>query len=1574
MADDSTKLTIQIETILRGLDRTLRGLSQVERSLKSIAGARPSGNTAAGFDRAAAAAQKLQLQQQRLAVQAQEISNRQERARQATERLALAQQRLTDAEERQQRVLSGSSRQFSALGNSLRSIGQGLSSVGASLSVAVTAPLVALGATVVDAATRLDSLKRGLTAIVGSSDEASRQLARLTQIAKLPGIGFEEAIQGSIRLQAVGFSAKDAERALRQFSNAVALTGGGRSELERVTIQLGQLAAKGKVLSQDLRPIIEAAPAVGRALLQAFGTVNADDIQALGLSSREFLNILVSQLEQLPRAAAGAKNSFENFRDEVFRAAAAVGTVLLPALTRLVEAVGPAVTKLADTFTSLPEPLQIAVVAFTGLLAAAGPVLFIVGQLTSGVGRLIVGFAQLSAAGLLPTITNLRALAAGALTAAEAEGVLASATALVTAALGGIAVLVGAVVIAYAAYNAFQKDAASLAKEQADTLKDQIQLLNQQADFLGGLKTGVQRTADEQQRLLEIYDGLNVAAKARVAGISDEEKRLITLRAEVENLLRLRQQELVQASANLAGQLANTLASAEANQSERDAITARIQANAELIDTLQQEGKISAESDLALARRGLLARTVEEAVGALRAESENLVQQQTDLQKTAKDLNGTAKEQADVLRVLQQQTGLTARELLVAAKNMGVFRGDVDQTLKLLEQYVATTEEATRATDAFSRTLAQQSSDLLKAGEAADQAAKSRNAKIEAAASLSREASTSFQGALKDMRAFIAAQPELQQAIAREAQIRGKSFDEIVNEALTKAFGRERNRSGTSLRNAQEQLAKALADVALASSEQQVRIENDKNQRMLEAAEVGQRLQLISYREFLELRARLGQENIDREITQQQAAVTKALEQQQRLLKAAQKPGIPDAERVKRQAEAAAAQTESIKAETKLKELEGQRDQITVSLTAVIKEAQHQQLADVRQLEIRYAELQGRIEDALKTATVEEFRVALTDLAKAQEFLDKQIKNAQELRQADRVEELRQARDLNQRQIEAINNQIAARDALAELAAAQQLVNNAKERQQRLESDLTFQVEFRGKREEDAITERLAGERRLQTSLELSKSIVESLIRSFEQMGKTPPVELQKFVDELNTQLKGLGELSFTEQFRLAEKEFTRIQDELADKIADVERAIRSRDISEIEGRLLIRRLNGEYVGDLEKQLELLKQIAAQSNDATLKKQATSAQQQVKDTRAAADEVKNLNTQLKSVSVDALNDSLGQFFRDLADNTQSAAEDIANFFKSILRQMNDFVSRNLAREITESLFPDPNKQRAGAGGFLAAVKRVFGLGGGGATTPTGQGAVGGLGAAATGAAGATLQTAATTAATTLQTGATTAAATLQTGASTAAATTATSAVTFTTAVTTAATAFATAVTAAGAAFAAAVGAASGAQAFSGGANALGSGIGDFATGDIIPARPGGRLVNVVEGGFAEAVMTTDPRHAARQARILSRFLRLTKGLQGRFPVPQLAEGAIITPRQAELNLLSGMTQRTPQVNTTLPDSQVATAGTNVNFRNINLFDRREMVRGYIRSAEGAHDILNVISENAPDIGRRIGVR
>jgi tape measure domain-containing protein len=63
----------------------------------------------------------------------------------------------------------------------------------------------------------------------------------------------------------------------------------------------------------------------------------------------------------------------------------------------------------------------------------------------------------------------------------------------------------------------------------------------------------------------------------------------------------------------------------------------------------------------------------------------------------------------------------------------------------------------------------------------------------------------------------------------------------------------------------------------------------------------------------------------------------------------------------------------------------------------------------------------------------------------------------------------------------------------------------------------------------------------------------------------------------------------------------------------------------------------------------------------------------------------------------------------------------------------------------------------------------------------------------------------------------------------------------------------------------------------------------FATGGMIAPQSGGRLVQLAEGGYAEMVLSTDPKHKGRTAQLMGDFIKRTQ------TIPRLAMGDWVTP-------------------------------------------------------------------------------
>lgn len=269
--------------------------------------------------------------------------------------------------------------------------GKQFKEIGKNLSAYVTLPLVGIGGAALKTYSDIEALQKGLISVMGSSAAASAEFIKLKEVAKLPGLGLEEAVQGSVNLQAAGFSADEARASLLAFGNTLATVGKGKAELSLVTLALTQLNNKTSGYGQDLRQLTEQLPQLRGALKAAFGTSVSEDVAKLGYTGKQVVQILTSEFAKLPQVTGGLKNSFENLTDATKISFARIGESLNKAfnIEKVIEKVAASIDKMSVAFSELSPTAQRTIFAIAGLAAALGPVLFIIGSVQTNIGAAI---------------------------------------------------------------------------------------------------------------------------------------------------------------------------------------------------------------------------------------------------------------------------------------------------------------------------------------------------------------------------------------------------------------------------------------------------------------------------------------------------------------------------------------------------------------------------------------------------------------------------------------------------------------------------------------------------------------------------------------------------------------------------------------------------------------------------------------------------------------------------------------------------------------------------------------------------------------------------------------------------------------------------------------------------------------------------------------------------------------------------------------------------------------------------------------------------------------------------------
>lgn len=262
------------------------------------------------------------------------------------------------------------------------------------LTLAISAPLAGFGVLAIKAAGEFETLQKALTVTMEnagrSTAEATAELENLRKAAEAPGLDFEQAIKGSVRLQGVGFAAEEARRIISELANSIASTGGSADQLDSVTKQFTQIIGKGRIMQEDLSIILENMPALAKVMKDEFGTATAEGLRALGVSTEDFITRVTNRLETLPRVTGGIANSIVNAGVAVKLAMAKVGEEINRTfkISEKLDAFATWVSNLAQRFSNLDDSTKrviagVAVFAITlgPLLKVAQGVVWIVGQM-----------------------------------------------------------------------------------------------------------------------------------------------------------------------------------------------------------------------------------------------------------------------------------------------------------------------------------------------------------------------------------------------------------------------------------------------------------------------------------------------------------------------------------------------------------------------------------------------------------------------------------------------------------------------------------------------------------------------------------------------------------------------------------------------------------------------------------------------------------------------------------------------------------------------------------------------------------------------------------------------------------------------------------------------------------------------------------------------------------------------------------------------------------------------------------------------------------------------------------------
>jgi tape measure domain-containing protein len=118
----------------------------------------------------------------------------------------------------------------------------------------------------------LQTAQIGFATMLGSAEKAQKFLDDMADFAVKTPFEYPELLDAAKKMLAYGFAAEEVLPTLRAVGDAAAALGAGNEGIDRITLALGQIQAKGKLSAEEMRQLTEAGVPAWHMLAEAMGT------------------------------------------------------------------------------------------------------------------------------------------------------------------------------------------------------------------------------------------------------------------------------------------------------------------------------------------------------------------------------------------------------------------------------------------------------------------------------------------------------------------------------------------------------------------------------------------------------------------------------------------------------------------------------------------------------------------------------------------------------------------------------------------------------------------------------------------------------------------------------------------------------------------------------------------------------------------------------------------------------------------------------------------------------------------------------------------------------------------------------------------------------------------------------------------------------------------------------------------------------------------------------------------------------------------------------------------------------
>ena len=311
------------------------------------------------------------------------------------------------------------------LGDELDNVSKKIDSLGSKLTTRLTLPITAVATAGISYNAEIEKMTTAFTTFLGDAKEAERVVENIkTNAAKTP-FDVKSLVQANQMLISTGENAEDAQETIMALGDAITATGGGNSELERMSANLQQIKNAGKATALDIKQFAYAGIDIYGLLAKSMNKTT-QEIKDMDISYEDLTKALKQANKQGGKYYKAMDNASETLTGQVNQLKSEFKDMtgqltksLMPVAKKLVSGAKDLINK----FDNLSDSQKDNIVKIGLMVAAAGPLLkigssaiSIVGSVTGGIGTLTqaiglmkngIGTAEGSAATLAKVLEGL---------------------------------------------------------------------------------------------------------------------------------------------------------------------------------------------------------------------------------------------------------------------------------------------------------------------------------------------------------------------------------------------------------------------------------------------------------------------------------------------------------------------------------------------------------------------------------------------------------------------------------------------------------------------------------------------------------------------------------------------------------------------------------------------------------------------------------------------------------------------------------------------------------------------------------------------------------------------------------------------------------------------------------------------------------------------------------------------------------------------------------------------------------------------------------------------------------------